>query len=363
MGRVSERSVSSPAVAHELRAAIIGYGLAGRVLHGPLIAATPGLEVASIVTRNGQRAAQARADHPGARVLASVEAALDDAPDLVVVATPNDAHAPTALAAIERRVAVVVDKPLAVSASEAQRVVAAAHEAGVMLTVFQNRRWDSDQLTLRALLAQEALGTILRFESRFERWRPEPEPEAWREQMAPDRGGGQLLDLGSHLVDQALVLFGAATHVYAEVEARRGLPGDDDVFIALRHASGTISHLHAGAVMAAPGPRLRVQGTRGAFLVSGLDGQEAALARGERPDTTPNWGRGQEWERGRLVAGERSVPVPAQPGDWPRFYALVAAALRDDGPPPVDPADAVAVLRVLEAARRSAATRETIVLA
>jgi predicted dehydrogenase len=228
--------------------------------------------------------------------------------------------------------------------------------------VFQNRRWDSDQLTLRALLDQGALGEVTRYESRFERWRPEPRPDAWRERAAPEEGGGQLLDLGSHLVDQALVLFGPATDVYAEVDARRGLPGDDDVFIALRHAAGTISHLHAGAVMPAPGPRLRVQGTRGAFVVNALDPQEAALRRGERPDTAPAWGRAEDWERGRLVAGERSVPVPSQPGDWGRFYALTVQALRGEGPPPVDPGDAVTVLHVLEAARRSAATREVVAL-
>jgi scyllo-inositol 2-dehydrogenase (NADP+) len=346
----------------DLRVAIIGYGLAGRVFHAPLIASTAGLDVAIVVTRNPQRAAQAQADHPAASVLPSVEAALDAKPDLVVVATPNDTHAATATAALTRGIPVVVDKPLAVSAAEARSVAQAADRAGAMLTVFQNRRWDSDQLTLRALLDQDALGQVVRYESRFERWRPEPAPDAWRERSTPQAGGGQLLDLGSHLVDQALVLFGPATHVYAEVEARRGLPGDDDVFIALRHGAGPISHLHAGAVMPAPGPRLRVQGTRAGFLVNGLDPQEAALHRGERPDGNAGWGRGEEWERGRLVAGERSVPVPAQPGDWPRFYALTVRALRDGGPPPVDPADAVAVLDVLEAARHSAASRQTVAL-
>ena len=344
-----------------LRATIIGYGLAGRFFHAPLIAATPGLDLAGVVTSNAARAAQVALEHPRARVFPRLESALQDGPDLVVVATSNDAHASTAMAAIERGIAVVVDKPLAVSSAEAQAVVTAARRAGVMLTVFQNRRWDSDQLTLRALLDQEALGRVLRFESRFERWRPEPEPDAWRERAAPEAGGGQLLDLGSHLVDQALHLFGAVTHVYAEVEAQRGMAADDDAFIALRHASGPISHLHAGAVMPAAGPRLRVQGTRGGFLVTALDPQEAALRRGERPDAVAAWGQGEEWERGRLVAGERSVPVPAVAGDWPRFYAMVARALTEETPAPVDPRDAVTTLRVLEAARMSGLRRETVV--
>ena len=345
-----------------LRATIIGYGLAGRYFHAPLIASTPGFDVAGVVTAHAQRAAQVALEHPGARVFPTLEPALEDSPDVVVVATSNDAHAGTAMAAIERGIAVVVDKPLAVTSAEAQAVVSAARRAGVMLTVFQNRRWDSDQLTLRALLDQEALGRVLRFESRFERWstEPEPEPSAWRERSAPESGGGQLLDLGSHLVDQALHLFGPVTHVYAEVEAQRGLAGDDDVFIALRHVSGPISHLYAGAVTPAAGPRLRVQGTRGGFLVTALDPQERALRRGERPDTVAAWGQGEDWERGRIVAGERSVPVPGVAGDWPRFYALVARALREGVPPPVDPRDAVTTLRVLEAARASALRRETV---
>jgi predicted dehydrogenase len=343
-----------------LRAAIIGYGLAGRVFHASLIAATPGLEVAVIMTASPERVSQAVQDHPRARIVPDLDAVWASAPDLVVVATPNDTHASIASAAIERGIAVVVDKPLAVSAAQAHELVAAAQRAGVLLTAFQNRRWDSDQLTLRALMDQGALGEVVRYESRFERWRPEPQPEAWRERAAPSAGGGQLLDLGSHLVDQALVLFGPVTHVYAEIESRRGLAGDDDVFIALRHASGPISHLHAGAVMPAPGPRLRVQGSRGGFLVNALDPQEAALRRGDRPDTTPAWGQGEEWERGRLVAGERSVPVQGQPGDWPRFYILLEQALREGGPAPVDPHDAVVALRVLEAARESAAARQTV---
>jgi predicted dehydrogenase len=201
---------------------------------------------------------------------------------------------------------------------------------------------------------------VFRYESRFERWRPSPKPGSWRESLPPDRGGGLLLDLGPHLVDQALTLFGAVTHIYAEIEARRGLPTDDDVFIALRHASGTISHLRASALTGSPGPRLRVLGTEAAFVISRLDSQEDRLRAGERPDTASDWGAEPEAYRGRLVTGDTSVPVPGERGDWPRFYARLAAALREGGPPPVDPADAVAALRVLEQARRSAETRRTV---
>lgn len=347
-----------------LRVAIIGYGLAGRFFHAPLVAAAAGLELATVVTSSPERAAQATADHPGVRVLpGAAELWAAERPDLVIVATPNDVHASLAGEAIDRGVAVVVDKPLAVSVDEASDLVAQATRAGIMLTVFHNRRWDSDQLTLRRLLAEGALGEVMRYESRFERWRPDPDPRGWRESHSPDHGGGQLLDLGTHLIDQALRLFGAVTHVYAEIDSRPGRASDDDVFLALRHGGGTISHLHAGAVTPAPGPRLRVQGTRAGFLVSGLDPQEAALRRGARPDMTPNWGLPEEWERGRLIAGERSVPVPAERGAWPRFYARVERALREGTPPPVDPCDAVAVLDVIAAARRSAAARAIVTLA
>jgi predicted dehydrogenase len=341
----------------DLRVAIIGYGLAGRVFHGQLVAATDGLAVATVVSANLARQAEAARDHPEAKVLATA-AALWDEPDheLVVVATPNAVHTELAREAIERGVAVVVDKPLAVTAADAEAVVRQAERAGVLLTVFQNRRWDSDQLTLERLLAEDRLGTVLRYESRFERWRPDPEPGAWRA-SPPEEGGGQLLDLGSHLVDQAVVRFGPVTHVYGEVAAVRLGPADDDDFLALRHATGVVSHLHASAVTAAPGPRLRVLGTKAAFVVQDVDSQEDELRAGRRPDTAPKWGAEPESRWGRLVHGEQSEAVPSERGDWPRFYAQLAAALRDGGPPPVDPWDAVKTLRILEAARESAATR------
>ncbi len=348
----------------DLRVAIIGYGLAGRVFHAPLIAATRGLAVASVVTSSPERQAQVARDHPQARTLSSADRLWErDDHDLVVIATPNGTHAALASAAIDHGLPAVVDKPLAVTASRAEQLVAHAQRAGVLLTVFQNRRWDSDHLTLRRLLQGGHLGDVIRYESRFERWRPSPKPGSWRETLPADEGGGLLLDLGSHLVDQALTLFGAVTHVYAEVDARRGLPADDDVFIALRHASGTVSHLRASAVTGAPGPRLRVLGSEAAFVLTRLDSQEDRLRDGARPDTVPDWGVEPEAHRGRLATGDASVPVPGERGDWARFYALLAVALRDGGPAPVDPGDAVAVLRVLEQARQSALTETTVSVA
>ena len=306
-----------------------------------------------MITGNAERADRVRREYPGARVEADAAAlwAKPGEHDLAVVATANDAHATLAEAAIDAGVPVVVDKPLAPTAAEAQRVVERAASRGVALTVFQNRRWDSDQLTLRRLLADGSLGRVHRYESRFERWRPRPRPGAWREETPPRLGGGVLLDLGAHLVDQALQLFGPVAHVHGEVAARRGGVADDDAFVALHHESGVESHLWASSVAAAPGPRLRVLGSEGAFVVADVDGQERALADGKRPRPGVPWGVEPPERWGRLVRGDASEPVEPEAGDWPRFYAELEAALRTGGPVPVDPADAIAVLEVLERAR------------
>ncbi len=345
----------------DLRVALVGYGLAGRFFHAPLIGATTGLTLLTVVTSSAERRAQVEREHPNARVLMYAGQLWERGDhDLVVIASPNDAHARLVAEAIDHGVPVVVEKPLAVTSGEAAALVARAEQAGVLLTVFQNRRWDSDHLTLARLLDEQRLGAVLRYESRFERWRPSANPGAWRESASPEQGGGVLLDLGSHLVDQALVLFGLPTHVYAEVARRRGTPGDDDAFVALQHANDVISHLHASAITAAPGPRLRVLGTEAGYLARHGDSQEQELRAGIRPETKADWGAEPESRWGWLVRGENSEPVHSERGNWPRFYELLTAALRDGGAPPVDPHDALVTLRVLEHARRSAADRTVV---
>ena len=327
-----------------LRVALAGYGLAGAVFHAPLIAATPGLKLDTVVTRDPERADQAR--RRGARVVASIDDALATDPDLLVVATPNRHHVDGALAAIAAGVAAVVDKPLAPTAAEANRVVEAADAAEVPLTVFHNRRLDGDFLTVRRLLDAGDLGEILRFESRFERWRPEPKA-GWREKADPAEGGGTLLDLGPHLVDQALQLLGPAVRTHAEVNARRSQAEvDDDAFIVLEHQNGAISHLWMSTIAGAPGPRFRVLGSRAAYVKDGLDGQEAALRDGADP-AAPGWGREPPEAWGRLQAGDEHQPVETVPGAYPRFYALVRDALLSETSLPVDPADAVTGLELL----------------
>lgn len=337
----------------DARIAVIGYGLAGSAFHVPFIAAVDGLRVTAVVTRDADRAARARAAVAGVDVLDSAEGiwANRDRYDGVVVATPNRSHAALASAAVRSGLPVVVDKPLAVSAAQAQAVVDLAREHDVLLTVYQNRRWDAELLTLRRLLDDGALGTVHRFESRFERWRPVPN-DSWRESGDPDDGGGVLLDLGSHLVDQAVHLFGPVTSVYGEVDVRRaGARADDDVFVALRHAGGATSHLWASAVAAHRGARLRALGSRAAYVAPELDPQEAALRAGASP-AEPGWGAVPQRDWGRVVAGVDDRPVPSEPGNYGAFYAGWRDALHGRGPVPVDPADAVATLRILEAARR-----------
>lgn len=336
---------------------MVGYGLAGRVFHGQLIKAEPGLRVAAVVTRNPHRRAQAAADHPGVAVHHSLDEMLDSgALDLVVVASPNEEHARAALACVEAGVPVVVDKPLAVDATQARGVVEHAVQAGVLLTVFQNRRWDSDVLTLRRLLDDAQIGDVLRFESRFERWRPTLTPGKRSEEAGP--GGGILLDLGSHLVDQAMRLFGPVLDVYGEVAARRG-GADDDVFCSLRHESGVRSHLSVTALAGAPGPRMRVLGMRGAYIVEALDGQEAMLRAGHGPED-PKYGVEPQERWGRIHRGDEVQSVRSERGRWDLFYAGVVSALTTGAPMPVDPWDAVRTLDVLDRIRVSASPASSV---
>ena len=339
-----------------IRVALIGYGLAGAVFHGPLISSTRGMSLASIVTRDPGRRARAGADHPDALLLTDVEALWERSTehDLVVVATPNRFHVPLGLAALEAGLPVVIDKPMAPTADGGRRLVGEATERDLLLTVFQNRRWDGDHLTVRRLLSEGALGPVVRFESRFERWRPDVQEGAWRERGDPEEAGGLLFDLGSHLIDQAVGLFGPPRTVYAEVDRRRpSAEIDDDVFVALEHAAGVRSHLWMSVVAAIAGPRMRVLGLRAAYEKFGLDIQEQALSEGARPDD-PAWGREPPERWGRLSAGDEERTVETEPGAYPDFYRGVGASLRDGTPPPVDPHDSVAVLEIIQAALESA---------
>jgi scyllo-inositol 2-dehydrogenase (NADP+) len=340
----------------DVRVALIGYGLGGASFHAPLIASTPGMRLATIVTRNPERRAQAAREHPQASIVDSVQAIWDRSAqdhDVVVVTTSNDAHASLAKDALAAGLPVVVDKPFAVTASQAREVIAEARRRNLFLTVYHNRRWDSELLTVKRLLAEQAFGDVLRFESRLERWRPQPKG-GWRERGEPELAGGLLYDLGTHLIDQALHLFGPVTNVYAELDRRRpGMQVDDDVFLALTHASGVRSHLSATAISAQPLARMRVLGSRSAYVKVQSDMQEAALRSGGRPDQ-PGWGEEPREHWGLLGVGAAATPVRSEPGAYQQFYAGIVASLRDGAQPTVDPEDAVAGLEIIEAARSQA---------
>jgi predicted dehydrogenase len=325
----------------------VGYGFGGRYFHAPLLAAAPEVELLGVVTTSPERQALVAHERPGLATWDSLEELAAAGAEAVTISTPADTHTVLTENALTLGLAVVCDKPFALDAAAARGTVAYAERLGLPLAPYQNRRWDSDFRTVRSLVADGRLGDVLRFESRFERFAPEPGP--------PAAGGGTLRDFGSHLVDQALVLLGPVATVYAEWRLRAdGL--DDDVFVALTHDGGARSHLWGSWSQAAPGDRFRVSGTSAGYVVGGpMDGQEAALVAGRSPATEGDrWGAEPEQRWGRLSRGDDAEVVPTLPGEWTAFYPAFAAAVRGEGPVPVDPHDAVATSSVLDAARRSA---------
>lgn len=332
--------------ADTIRVALIGYGTGGAVFHAPLIAAAPETELAAIVTADPGRRARAAARHPGAAILDDTGQVWAGGYDLAVITTPNASHVPLARAALDAGIPVVVDKPVAPTVAEARSL-----SGGPLVVPFHNRRWDGDFRTVRRLYAEGALGGVLRFESRFTRWRPRIKP-GWKETADPSAAGGVLYDLGSHLIDQALTLFGPAADVYAELDVRRpGAVACDDAFIAVTHANGVRSHLWMSAFAADPGPRFRVLGDRAAYTSYGLDVQEQQLRDGLTP-ADPAYGATPPEAYGLLGTPGNTRPYPTEPGRYQDFYPQVAAAVRGEAPPPVTLEDAIAGLQIIESALR-----------
>ena len=330
-----------------LRVGIAGYGLAGRYFHAPLLKGC-GFEVVAIQTSNSERTQHAKSDFPDTTVVSSIEGLVAEDLDLVVVASANLVHAEHALTAINAGIPVVVDKPMGRSFAETQLIVNAAKQAGVGLSTFFNRRWDSDALTIKKVLQSGALGTIHRIDSRFERFRPELNVASWRENMSAADGGGQLLDLQPHLISTAIDWFGTAELVTASVRSLRG-GADDDSVLVLRHQSGVMSYLSASAVVGAPGPRIRILGTKGALVINDLDPQEALLRAGEFPE-------GGTWKvpttsRAFIHRGDEIEEIASVPGNYGHFYKEVEAAITTGSPWPIPNEDALLVSQLIDQAR------------
>jgi len=340
-----------------IRTAVVGYGLAGSVFHAPLLAANASYSLDVIATSDAGRQGAASSRLPGVAVVRDGAAVLQRAADLdlVVLATPPLTHYPLAKAALEAGLDVLVDKPFAVTSTQGQELVALARAEGRVLTVFHNRRWDGDFLTLRKLLATQSLGKVARFESTFERWSPSI-AKAWKARATAADGGGVLFDLGTHLIDQALQLFGPATVLHAELQARRSDErADDDAFLALRHQSGVTSHLAMNMLCAQQGPRFRVLGSIGGFTKNGVDPQEPYMAAGGSPRDADYGVEAPEWA-GLLGRDGHLDRLATERGNYPEFYRLLGDKILDGGaesslPLPVNPEDAVEVLKIIERAR------------
>lgn len=333
-----------------VRVALIGYGLGGRAFHAPLIRATRGLALVTIATsRPVPRGIAATAD-PMAPIA-------DPEIDLVVIATPNATHFPLARAALDAGKHVVIDKPFTITAGEADALIALASERGLVLTAFQNRRWDGDFLTVRALVQSGRLGEIMLCEMYWDRFRLERR-DNWKD--AGGAGTGLLFDLGTHLVDQALLLFGRPEVLAADLAVQRPAAVADDYFaLTLRYGARRVV-LGCSTLVAAPRPRFALHGTRGSFVKYGLDPQSAAMDAGATPDL-PGFGVEDPRWHGVLTAPDGAIErIATAPGRYLGFYEGVAAAIAGDAPVPVDPADSREGLRLIELARRSAAEGRTL---
>ena len=342
-----------------IRVGLVGFGMAGRVFHGPLISSVEGLELAAVVERSTNNAA---ARYPGITTYRSLEAMLADASlGLFVVATPSGTHFQVAKQILEAGKNVIVDKPMSTIAAEIAQLMELAAAKNVLLIPFHNRRWDSDFLTIQKLLRDGSLGRLVYFESRFDRWRPDPPSDRlWKEDPS---SGGVLLDLGTHIADQALNLFGLPEAVAADLLCERDWARVNDAFTVRLRYSGFTAVLGANCLSSPPGPRFHLRGAKGNYWKLGLDPQEAALNKVTRI-ADPAWGQEPPADWGTLhvdVDGNTVTrPVAPFPGDYRLYYAGVRDALLGKAPAPVKPLDAWRVIHLLELAAQSSAERREI---
>ena len=330
-----------------MRVGIFGYGLAAKVFHAP-IAKLAGFDIAALQTSNPTRIDEAKSDFPDAVICSSADELLSNNLDLAIVASINTAHEANAKAAIDAGIPVVVDKPMAPSLAGTRELFNYAESKSVPITVFFNRLWDSDTLTIKNLLANnsELIGKPHRFDGRFERFRPDLNAQSWREQLRHQHGGGLLLDLQSHLISTAIDCFGPAKLKYANVNSVRGA-SDDDVLLVLEHDSGVVSSLAASAISGAPGPRIRLLGDKGALVINELDPQENLLRAGD-------YQSGDRRSKAFIHQGETITEIEAVPGDYVMFYKQMHRFLNGQADLPVSKVLALQVAEIIEQARAMA---------
>jgi len=339
-------------MSHTLNAALVGYGFAGKTFHAPFLSTTPDLSLSWVVSRD---AAKVQADLPDCRVGSLEEVLSDDSVDLVVIATPNDTHAPLARQALLAGKHVVIDKPFALDLAEAQALVELAEKQQRLLSIFHNRRWDGDFLTVRRLLAEGALGQIAQFESHFDRYRPEVR-QRWREAGGP--GSGLWFDLGPHVLDQALQLFGQPDWLQADLAGQRPSALADDYFHVVLGYGERYGELrvvlHGSCLVSATMPRFVIHGSQGSFVKFGMDVQEDQLKQGKRPPAA-DWGvDGEPGQLSRIVDGQlQQRLVVGEAGDYGAYYRGVCAAIKGEESNPVPACEALAVMALLDLARQS----------
>jgi scyllo-inositol 2-dehydrogenase (NADP+) len=337
-----------------LRAGLVGFGLAGRVFHAPFLDAHPDIALDQVVTSSAARAREVGYAYPQARVVDSVRSLDAHRLDVLVLGGPPHTHHAHARWALERGIAVVVDKPFMASVAQASDVLELAEARGGRVTVFHNRRWDGDFVGLRTLVDDPALGEVFELETSFEHWDPRPGP-GWKRDLPVSRGGGVTMDLGSHLIDQAILLLGPVVDVVSDLRGIRPGAGNDDVArLRLRHLSGAMTTVRMSRLADQPAPRFRVSATNGSIVVHGLDPQEPLLESGVAVNDLRRVQQGETRTASVSIDGQRSE-VELPPGEYSAFTDLLVAWLREDAPAPVDPYEALEVVRVLE--RATAALR------
>jgi predicted dehydrogenase len=332
----------------KLRVGIAGYGLAGRSFHAPFLSAT-NFEIVAVLTNNDVRKRHAKEDFPGIKIVSTIQELCDQSLDLVVIASGNQVHLSQALVAISAGIPTVVDKPMGINLAQTEQILDEAKSAGVAVTTYFNRKWDSDTLTLKRVIRDGQIGEVIRMDSRFERFRPQLNPQSWRENNSANDGGGLLLDLAPHLISTAIECFGPATLKSSSIRSIRG-GSDDDCVLVLAHHNGVESILSASAVVGSPGPRLRVIGTEGALVINELDPQEALLRSGKAP-------RDGKWDQDTSSAalihrGETVEEFRCDPGNYSVFYELVHDAIVNKTAMPISSEEILAVATIIEDARK-----------